>query len=173
MVFIINCGRNLIMKARPAYFNSIISGAESDLELISFSLQMAETLKQVITDDSFNLGMIYRYVLVCYSFRCTCQCARKQARLWGWLDAIWRNFETFCVYYQQGFYLCRVVILYFLFSFRVAFFGIFSNFLGSVELNLAVLLHCSKYLVELSRLGWCRKPASSLVDDGPAVAEMF
>jgi hypothetical protein len=37
--------RILIMKARPAYFNSIISGAESDLELISFSLQMAETLK--------------------------------------------------------------------------------------------------------------------------------
>jgi hypothetical protein len=35
----------LIMKARPAYFDSFISGAESDLELISFSLQMAETLK--------------------------------------------------------------------------------------------------------------------------------
>ena len=70
-------------------------------------------------------------------------------------------------------FMCVVLILYFLFSFRVAFFGIFSNFLGSVELNLAVLLHCSKYLVELSRLGWCRKPVSSLVDDGPAVAEMF
>jgi hypothetical protein len=46
MVFIIKCSAAiLVMKARPAYFNSIISGAESDLELISFSLQRAETLK--------------------------------------------------------------------------------------------------------------------------------
>ena len=147
------------MKARPAYFDSFISGAESDLELISFSLQMAETLKQVITDDSFNLGMIYRYVLVCYSFRCTCQCARKQARLWGWLDAIWRNFETFCVYYQQGFYLYTGwfssidnLSVYgsnpvFFIQLQSTFFGIFSNFLCSVELNFAVLLHCSNYIL--------------------------